>query len=119
MNEEIKALIEREDIERRFEISQKGIDYFTKKKGIHNVVGVDPAWLSVFNDAYEIGHKDALSLFKWRKAEDELPEEKDKPYQINIKDCGGNISTFKISTQKEIDHLSKYLNYCQWTYIPQ
>lgn len=74
MNEDIKALIEREYIERRFEISQKGIEYFNEKKGIHNVVGVDPAWLSVFNDAYEIGHKDALSLFKWRKVEEEMPE---------------------------------------------
>lgn len=71
MNEEIKALIEREYIERRFEISQKGIEYFNKKKGIHNVVGVDPAWLSVFNDAYEIGYTDALSLFRWRKVSED------------------------------------------------
>lgn len=45
-------------IDKRFKISEKGIDYFNKTKGIHNVVGVDHTWLSVFSDAYEIGYND-------------------------------------------------------------
>lgn len=116
MNGEIKALIEREDIERRLDIAEKGIAYFNKKKGIHNVIGVDPAWLSVFNEAYEIGHTDALSLFRWRSfASDDLPK---IGQVITVRNkTKKKYNTQEVQSYSHIHVLAE--NYLEWMPIPK
>lgn len=106
MNKDIQTLIEREaenysDYNVLF--PKAPVDY-SKKYGIKS---------------FQAGAHFALSLFKWRKVSEELPEVKVELYQIIARDKDGICELFNIYDDM-LNEISFYLEgYVEWMPIPQ
>lgn len=110
MNEEIKALIERETKEYSERIKKN--TNFNSNERI--------AATAAFNRGANIISEAITNLFRWKKVSEEPPEVKDKPYQINIRVIGIPMSTSVWNIRKESD-LAVFSNMkgCEWMPIPE
>ena len=108
MNKDIQTLIERE----AEEIASKSL-YPDK---ITNITVYSKACV---NNYFRAGANFALSLFKWRKVSEGLPEVKQEAYWIIAKDEDMHCETFYVNNDMLYD-ISFYLeDYTHWMPIPQ
>ena len=101
MNKDIQTLIEREAKEYMY--SEKHLT------GHYTDVQIE----QFQNDSFIDGASFALSLFKWRKVSEELPEDNAR---VLVKSKGGR---FYLSCYSKLDGFSSNANIFEWMPIPQ
>ena len=104
MNKEIKALIDRE-AEERF-----SLDIFKAFSDFE---------LSAAKFEFKNGALFALSLFKWIKVSEELPEVMEEPYYINVRREGNIIETLYIEESTNCIDVLCRMNAIEWMPIPE
>lgn len=114
MNEEIKALIERERYNYHSENARAEIDNF-EYEGTITTDQAESCLRTAETDGFQAGVTLALSLFKWRKVSEELPEIGEKILIRNSK----RITTRRFYHISEIELCIKTGLITEWMPIPE
>ena len=110
MNEEIKALIEREA--EKYSDSEWG-------KVAEGAYYTSESLYEFCKEDYAKGFGDALSLFEWRKVEEELPEFNGvgNEYPILVRKADNTLNVFWVFTESM--EFLEFNNVVEWMPIPQ
>lgn len=111
MNKDIQTLIESEACEHWSHSNYK--EASEKAHSENDICKTSAMARKVSNSSFQAGASFALSLFKWRKVSEGLPEDNAR---VLVKSKGGR---FYLSCYSKLDGFSSNANIFEWMPIPQ